>query len=283
MNFTINGQTANITLEQEETVGELLSGFEQWLQQSDQILSGIIVDGEKIDSESISEIFLKKLDEVNTIDFKTTSRIELYFEALFLIRAELEGYENASYEDKKWIQQNWIDGAAASFIKHSEPSLFDMLNGVFSGEGLNPKDAASIVSERIRELENPVKEIGGIQSIIDESVKRLIDLPLDLQTGKDFRAAETIQLFSGICEKLFRILAVMEGQGVSFKDIKVDDKDFNVFMGELSAALQELFSAYESKDSVLVGDLAEYELAPRLHELYAAVNNPRLFYSQEDS
>jgi hypothetical protein len=277
MDFTINGQTANITLEKEETVGELLFGIDEWLQDSDHTLSGIMINGEEIASGSISEAFLRKLDDVKTIEIKTSSRMELYIEALRAVLEYLEVYKDASFEDKKVIQKNWEDGAAASFIKNREAALFNMLNDVFSGEGMNPIDAESIIAERMRELGNPREEIAAMQSLVEDCVTRLEDLPLDLQTGKDFRAAETIQLFSGISVKLFRIVAIIEKQNLNFENINVDDQNITAFMKDFSTALQELLSAYESKDSVLVGDLAEYELAPRLRAFYAALNNPALF------
>ncbi|MDR2900905.1 MAG: hypothetical protein LBV20_05255 [Treponema sp.] len=274
MDFTINGQTANITLENEETLGEFLSGVEHWLHDSEYSLSGIIIDGEEIAPSDISEVFSKKLNTINTIDIKTSSKLELYLEALIITDQYLEMYEKSSFEDKKSIQTNWEDGAAASFIKNREAALFNMLHDVFSGLGLNLADAKSIIMERIRELENPAKELANMHSFIEDCAKRLEDLPLDLQTGKDFRAAETIQFFSGINEKLFRIVAIMEQQGIKFESINVENQTFKAFIEEFSTALQELLSAYESKDSVLVGDLAEYELAPRLRSFYAAVNNP---------
>ncbi len=281
MNFTINGQTADITLENEETIGEFLSGIEHWLKDSEYTLSGIVIDGEDIASGSISKVFSKKLDQIGTIDIKTSSKIELYFEALFIIKSYLETYQNVPYEEKKAIQQKWEEGEAASFIQREDPALFSMLNTVFSGEALSPADAESIVTERIRELENPVEEIRNMHKIVEDCAKRLEDLPLDLQTGKDFRAAETIQFFSGISEKLFRIITLKEQQGVNFESIKIEDQNFKDFFTEFNTALQEMLSAYESKDSVLVGDLAEYELAPRLRALYAAVNNSVLFLSEE--
>ena len=43
------------------------------------------------------------------------------------------------------------------------------------------------------------------------------------------------------------------------------------YIMEFSAALRELLAAYEQHDTVLVGDLAEYEMAPRLRGLHAAL------------
>ncbi len=277
MDFTINGQTANITLEKEENVGELLSGIEQWLQNSDHCVSGIVIDGKDIVSGAVSEVFSQKLDSINTIDIRTSSQLELYLEALMTVLQCLEICENASYEDKKAIQKMWEEGAAASFIKHKETALFSLLNDVFSNTGLHPKDAQALIMERIRELEHTRQEIGSMEHLIEDCVKRLEDLPLDLQTGKNVKAAETMQFFSGISEKLFRIIAIMEQKGVHFESIKIEDQTFQAFFEELSTALEELLSAYESKDSVLVGDLSEYELAPRLRNFYASINNPDLF------
>ncbi len=277
MDLTINGQPANITLEKEETVGELLSGIEQWLQGTDYCLSGITIDGISINSSDISQVFPKRLENTNTIDIRTSSWLELYLEALIMVQQYLETYEKASFEDKKVIQASWEEGAAASFIKSREVTLFSMLNHVFSGEGLSSGNALMIITERIRELENPGQEIGNMQQLIEECAKRLEDLPLDLQTGKDLRAAETIQLFSGITEKLFRIISMLELQGTHLESIKVEDQPFKNFVEEFSTALQELISAYGSKDSVLVGDLAEYELAPRLRTFYKSINDPVLF------
>ena len=48
------------------------------------------------------------------------------------------------------------------------------------------------------------------------------------------------------------------------------------YIGEFNAILKELLAAYETRDSVLVGDLAEYELAPRLRCLYAALTGPKV-------
>jgi hypothetical protein len=56
----------------------------------------------------------------------------------------------------------------------------------------------------------------------------------------------------------------------------VDGLPVRQFTDEFGAALKELCSAYDTQDSVLVGDLAEYELAPRLTKLYIALKDAAL-------
>jgi hypothetical protein len=109
--------------------------------------------------------------------------------------------------------------------------------------------------------------------LIGEVSKRLEELPLDIQTGKDIKAAETITLFSSLAEKIFRIIFLYRQYGINIETImvpaaeaNVNLKDYNLkdYIDEFNTALKELVSAYENNDTVLVGDLAEYELAPRL-------------------
>jgi hypothetical protein len=123
-------------------------------------------------------------------------------------------------------------------------------------------------------LENPQREINSAAPLIEGIVVRLEDLPLDIQTGKDGRAAETVQIFSGIAEKLFRLFNVLKIEGFSPEKYTVDDIPIHDYIEEFGSALKELLAAYEAGDAVLVGDLAEYELAPRLLKFYSAISAP---------
>jgi hypothetical protein len=99
------------------------------------------------------------------------------------------------------------------------------------------------------------------------------ELPLDMQTGKDQRAAETVQLFSQMGEKLFRIFFIQKSEGLSLDALTIDDLPARGFIKEFNAILEELSSAYKNHDTILVGDIAEYELAPRLVKLYTALKD----------
>jgi hypothetical protein len=103
--------------------------------------------------------------------------------------------------------------------------------------------------------------------------ERMEELPLDIQTGKNQRAAETVQLFSGVSAKLFRIFFMFKSEGLSADTFFIDDLSARMFIDELNAVLSELSTAYENRDTVLVGDLAEYELSPRLLKFFSALKN----------
>jgi hypothetical protein len=274
MDIRINGKPADITLEAEQTLGELLSGIEDWLGPSGYALSGLRVNGTAVGAASLGEAFDRNLGDIESLDIEASNWPELMLEALLFVQHTLESYREASFEDKGRILAAWEESAAASFLAGSDPDLLQLAVKTFKGEGLSPEQAQGIVEERIRELGDPLTELRTIEPLVEGISKRLEDLPLDIQTGKDDRAAETVQLFSTITEKLFRLFSLLNFQGALTETGRINDLPVHVFMEEFSAALKELLAAYELKDAVLVGDLAEYELAPRLRGFYAAINIP---------
>jgi hypothetical protein len=60
-------------------------------------------------------------------------------------------------------------------------------------------------------------------------------------------------------------------EGFPVGEIMVAENPIDTYLAEFNAALRELLAAYEQRDTVLVGDIAEYEMAPRLRNLHTAV------------
>ncbi|MDR2027962.1 MAG: hypothetical protein LBP93_00340 [Treponema sp.] len=274
MDIRINGNPADITLETEQTLGEILSGIEDWLGPSGYALSGLRINGAPVGAASIAEAFSRNLRDIESLEVETSNWQDLTLEALLSVRQRLEAYQEASFEEKRPIREDWEESAAASFLSGNDPDLFQCILKTLKGEGLSPEQLRGIIGERIRELSDPLAELHTIDPLIEGIAKRLEDLPLDIQTGKDSRAAETVQLFSTITEKLFRLFSLLQFRSLVTESGTIDGLSFHDFIEEFSAALRELLAAYEVKDAVLVGDLAEYELAPRLRSFYAAINTP---------
>jgi hypothetical protein len=274
MDITINGNPADITLEEECVLGELLSGIENWLAGSGHILSGLQVDGEVIGTDIMADAFRWELEKIKTIDIKTSPRSELLMEALLSAGEVLATYGEVPFNEQERIRVYWRESPAGAFLSEEAPELYTDMVKTLQGEGLSPPQLAGLMDERLRELENPLNELLNMEKVITGIVHRLEDLPLDIQTGKDRQAAETVSLFSGITEKLFRLLFLLKQRGILTEELTVESLPFETFVAEFTMALKELLAAYEMKDTVLVGDLAEYELAPRLLKLYSAMRSP---------
>ncbi|MDR0689360.1 MAG: hypothetical protein LBG08_03705 [Spirochaetaceae bacterium] len=274
MNITINGNPVDITLEKERTLGELLGGIESWISSSGHSLSGLEVDGAAIGINSMEEAFQRELEKIKTIAITTSARSELLMEALFTAKEILKTYGAVSFDEQGRLREQWEKSPAGAFLSEEEPDLYEGMVKTLRGEGLPPKKLEGLLDERLRELRTPLKELANMEGVITGIARRLEDLPLDIQTGKDQQAAETVSLFSGITEKLFRLFSLLDQWGVQTEGITVEDLSVRAFIAEFTAALKELLAAYEAKDAVLVGDLAEYELAPRLLKLYSAMRSP---------
>ncbi|MDR0600542.1 MAG: hypothetical protein LBG84_10795 [Treponema sp.] len=271
MDISINGKTADITLEAEKTLGEVLAGVDNWLAGSGLFLSGLEVDGKTYGAHSMEEAFSLSLETIGTVDLKTSGWAELTLEALEELRDELEEPGGTAAEDRV---QAWKESPAALFLGHNAPELYDTAVKTLEGS-FPPGGTLSLIAERIREIKNPFRELADSQGMIRETARRLEDLPLDTQTGKDVRAAETITLFSALTEKIYRLIFLFKHYGIGLETVELSPETINLkdYIEEFSAALKELYSAYESKDTVLVGDLAEYELAPRLLRIGSALGD----------
>ena len=260
MEIRINGQKADVTIDNEKTVAEVMAGMEEWLANSGHRLSGLSIDGQAADISSLEEIFSRAIDKVKEIDIITNSLAELTVQTLINLLGDIEVYEGLKFEERAAFPEKWKSGAQAQFACEQMPDVFALYCDTFSGGSISPQLLRSITEEWLREVKDPSDELSRIQPILEEVCSRLVDLPLDVQTGKDARAAETIGIFSGIVEKIIRIERQLYMQGILEKPVTQS--------GEFAGALKDLLEAYERRDSVLVGDLAEYEIAPKLRELY---------------
>jgi hypothetical protein len=272
MDIFINDQPAGITLESEKTLGEVLAGIEAWLGGSENRISGLRVNGSIITGELVAAVFEQDLKDIERLDITISTLPQLALEALHHSQEDLRAYENSSFEDRHGIQDGWETSAAAHFLYEQIPDIYALLQKAFSGEVLLA-EMQTLLDERIRELVDPRTEFHQTSTVISSIAARLEELPLDIQTGKNRRAAETVHRFSHTAEKLFRLLKLLHVQGLALETLSIDTLPFYTFIGEFSAALKELLAAYAAQDVVLVGDVAEYELSPRLLKLYTAVKD----------
>jgi hypothetical protein len=271
MNITIDGKEADITLENERTVGEVLAGLENWLSGSGYRLSGLDVNGETADSASLDRFFDRELSTVETLNIKTSSWVEHAAQAVVSLHRVLQSLGELAFQEREGLCRDWESGAEARFIKEELPNQYLMAEKTFAGEGISPQDLEKLLEERLREFEDPRAELEVSAPLVETLARRLKDLPLDVQTGKDSRAAETMGLFSTLAEKLFRLFKLLRIGGLFPENLTIGGSPIRQFIGEFDAAIKELIEAYEGRDTVLVGDLAEYELAPRLLQFYTAI------------
>ena len=270
MDILINGKAADITLDTEKTLGDVLTGIELWISPTGNRINGITLDGKPI-LDNLAEVSPQAVREIKKLEIFVTPWRELAAEALISLLETCNRYGNAAFEDRPQIAAGWEKSAAARFSKSDISDIAFLAERTLSGEGLSPGELSLLIDERLREIYDPGRETLSARPLVEAIVQRMEELPLDIQTGKDQRAAETVQLFSRMGEKLFRIFFLLESEGLSPDTFIIDSVPAQSFINDFNSALKELSAAYENRDIVLAGDIAEYELAPRLFKFFSAL------------
>jgi hypothetical protein len=152
-------------------------------------------------------------------------------------------------------------------------------SGEFAGDELSALNA-----DDVSRLDVRAARFGEIRSVIASegaetaaAFERLLpdleDTALNLQTGKDREALEAIRAFSEQAAAATRIFSLARSVSSADEMPTVGGSTAPDFFGSMNGILRELEGAFERKDSVLIGDIAEYEIAPRLRGLIAALRS----------
>lgn len=88
-----------------------------------------------------------------------------------------------------------------------------------------------------------------------------------LQSGKDNEANKLITSLADLIDNICHTASLSALFPYKFGNLLIDGKTLPDFFLDFSGILSELEKALETKDSVLTGDLAEYEISPRLEML----------------
>jgi hypothetical protein len=77
--------------------------------------------------------------------------------------------------------------------------------------------------------------------------------------------------FTETFSKILRLMATLSESGLDASQLLIDGKPYADFFSDLNKVLNELMEAFGSRDTVLIGDLAEYEVLPRLDSIFEAL------------
>lgn len=92
----------------------------------------------------------------------------------------------------------------------------------------------------------------------------LVQVPAQLQGGKDKEANAAIEGFTDLIDDICHTYTLSTLFPELHETLSVGGKKLSEFFEDISAVLADFEQALKTKDTVLVGDLAEYEISPRL-------------------
>ncbi len=97
--------------------------------------------------------------------------------------------------------------------------------------------------------------------------KKLSEISFLLQSGKDSEAGKIIAFLADEIDIFLHTSRLARLFPTLYAKVSIDGKDVNAFFEEFMPFLKDLEEALENKDTVTVGDLAEYEISPRLKQI----------------
>ena len=91
--------------------------------------------------------------------------------------------------------------------------------------------------------------------------------------GKGSDANDTIKKIADVIDQFCHLATLASLFPESFGSVKINNLSFNEFFNDFSPILSDFEKSLESQDTVLSGDLCEYEICPRLHEMAKALSS----------
>ena len=97
-------------------------------------------------------------------------------------------------------------------------------------------------------------------------------IPVQFQNGKEKEANLSIKSLADSIEDFCHI-AALASLFKEYSIVSIDGKPFNDFFADFSPILSDFEQALKDNDTVTIGDLAEYEICPRLQAIAETLEN----------
>ena len=234
MDILINGEATDLTWEAEKTLGEVIAGLNAWASSQGHQVTSILVNHKAADfwDPQLS------IHEINNVELDTVPQEQAWLHEMNVVRGYIQRLVHT-------VQNSENDNLVA--FQEDYPWISPLLSRLGADTSLPPWNDPVLLLERAKEW---------LQSFPDQNLQphlvQLKDWGRLIQQGRDREAMEALQNLSQDLENLSRL---DWGSEVWWKDL-------NAFLGEAAEALTR-------QDLVLVADLLEYEIVPRLESLTA--------------
>lgn len=163
-----------------------------------------------------------------------------------------------------------LSALETEFSKHDATTVTIFVNGnavtadefeKYSDLAIEDVNKLELTTVSQEDIKNSFIEIGNIFSILVEDLKQIA---LQFQSGQDSNAVNTVKKLADSIDMFCHVATLSSLFPEKFDSIQIDGKSISEFFDDFSSVLTEFEQALQNSDSVLVGDLAEYEISPRL-------------------
>ena len=278
MLLKINGEQVSFSLEKEKTLAEVMSGVQAWLGAAGFVITGLQADGQDLLSMPAGIWGGTAVDSVNEIEIQALHTADMKVEHWQTLDQWLGMFADEIRAPGPVLEEllsnlsETVDGIRANPFLPPGADALDRFIRLF--EGVQPADmrrwspeqrqnAVALVgllreelSKRIADAAQPREALARCLSDLRARVDSLPEVSVLLQTGKDKAAMETVIGFTDTVHSMLSLVPFLP-----------PDAERGRMIADLTPVLRDLVAAFNAKDSVLIGDLLEYEIAPRMTRL----------------
>jgi len=286
----INQDEIDYQFEDETTLGDVYNSIEKWVAGQAFSITEIFLDQDELYLTEKENWENKPFAGSKTLHFTALSLSELKAQNLQTILHYCQMFQNALKEGNLSLlnellkEYSYIEGSFEILLEDFSHSIKDHMAQILSSNGFIPDSEKSeesvrtvlesfimleaVIQGRLDEISDPLKSGKECYNAIISLMPHMEEVSLLLQTGKDREAMDVIIRFSELFQKILRIFTYMPQEAK-----ENHHEDLKNYIKEMSGILKELTEAFASEDSVLMGDLMEYEIMPRMKSF------PRFFDS----
>ena len=288
MEVLINQEQVDVKLEDERTLGEVMDGLRGWLNESQLYITDVTVDEQDVKLDAPESWAGRSVDDVDRIEILAlppwkvrSTGLQILVEYFSVLKEAIENGDGGRIADlaseaesvaaslpvyaSDLVDQKERNDVFLKIVDAPEIREGRLPDGARRDELLTQlSQAVTVLTSRVREIVDPYQEAGATARTIRDLIPRVSEVSVLLQRGEDREAMDLIVRFTELLAKLLRIMPHVARVGA---DQGVSKERLERYGTELNATLEELVGAFNSQDSVLIGDLVEYELVPKIEEL----------------
>lgn len=117
-----------------------------------------------------------------------------------------------------------------------------------------------------------IKEsFANLSTLFANLSEKMAQVPVEFQNGKTSIVSNSIKDLADSIDQFCHVATLASLFPETFNSTTIDGQNFNEFFADFSPILVDFEDALKNNDTVLIGDLSEYEICPRLEAISKAL------------
>lgn len=112
-----------------------------------------------------------------------------------------------------------------------------------------------------------------LSELFAELAAQMEEVPVALQSGKNLEVSESIAKLADSIDQFCHIATLASLFPDTFNESTLNGINFKDFFADFSPILKDFEDALQNNDTVMLGDLSEYEICPRLKQISDSIKN----------